>query len=483
MFGIEISAATRRHTLGVLTCALALALVAAPAQAAPNAAQLNRGFGKGGKVTIAFPAEAAGKSGVKYELPFEYSPGHLQMALAPGGKLVVASSSKIVRVLPSGKLDRSFGSGGAVTIERPPGQVFVLADLAVDSLGRVLVAGSARPLSTESTPDPLASLAMVRRYSADGSPDASFANGGTLDSDLGIEAPKIGSQPYSSPAVGLHGLVVDAQDRPILSGGAVTEIVNCYGDVPDRAVSTGFVARLSEAGALDPSFGEGGLRKVADLGSFSQGHLLPGDSIFALGAAKYSCGGNTTARLVLVNLTAEGAPNPGFGFTGFRSLSLRSAPTIAIAPTGKILMLMPPRKKKRKSGQAILRLLANGAVDPAFGRTGQVRIVGPRDSAFAAITVDGRENLLLAGHGSRPVPVAGVRRSTFLLARMKPKGSFDRSFGLKGSVRTGFGGPASAYATQVLLGPKGSILVGGPVSDPRLGTGGGFAIARYLGGK
>ena len=50
---------------------------------------------------------------------------------------------------------------------------------------------------------------MVRRYTAGGAIDTSFAQGGTLDSDLGLEAPKIGSQRYPSASVGLHGLVVD----------------------------------------------------------------------------------------------------------------------------------------------------------------------------------------------------------------------------------------------------------------------------------
>ena len=476
----------------LLAClAAACAAVTAPAMAKRGAAskrnvagRLDPKFGRGGKTTIAFPAEAAGKVGVKYELPFQYSPGHLQMALAPDGRIVIAASGKIVRLLPNGKLDPTFGAGGTVTVEPPPGQLFLLADVAVDSKGRVLVAGSTRPLPTASTLDPLASLAMVRRYSADGSLDTSFANGGTLDSDLGIEAPEIGSQRYPSASVGLRGLALDGEDRPVLSGGSVTEVVSCYSsDVPNRAVSTGFVARLTESGALDPGFGDGGLRQVGDLGSFSQGHLFPGGSIFALGSAKFSCSGSATAPLVLAGLTSTGAPDPGFGFAGFRSLGLRGAPTVAIAPSGKIVLLSPPRKKKRKAWQLVTRLLPDGGTDPGFGRTGRVQIVSPRSSSFAAVAVDSRERLLFAGHASRPVPRGGVRRSTFLLGRMKPKGTFDRSFGRRGSARTGFGGPASAYATQVVLAPRRRILVGGWVSDPRLPTGGGFAVARYLSGR
>jgi uncharacterized delta-60 repeat protein len=478
-----MTGAGNRAGLAAVAALLAALLSGAPAAAAPHPGQLDPAFGKAGKAAIAFPAEAAGKVVVKYELPFQYTPDHLQMAQAPGGKIVVAGSTKIVRLLPNGKPDPTFGTGGAVAIEPPPGQVFVLADLAVDSQGRVLVAGSARPRPAESTLDPLASLAMVRRYTAGGSIDSSFAQGGILDSDLGFAAPKIGSQRYQSASVGLHGLVVDAADRPVLTGGAVTEVIGCYsGDTPNKAVSTGFVARLTEAGALDPGFGDGGLRQVGDLGSFAQGHILPGGLVFALGSAKFSCNGSTTAPLVLTSLTAAGAPNPSFGFAGFRSLSLRAAPTVAIAPSGKIALLTPPRKRKLKAYQLLMRLLPNGAADPGFGRTGKVQIVGSRSGSFAAVAVDGAERILLAGHASRPVPRGGARRSSFLLGRIKPKGTFDRSFGRRGTVRTGFGGPASAFATQILLGSKGRVLVGGIVSDPRLPTGGGFAIARYFGG-
>lgn len=467
----------------VVAATFAALLSVAPATAAPHPGQLDPSFGKAGKATVAFPAEAAGKTGVKYELPFQYSPGHLQMASAGEGKVVVASSSKIVRLLASGKPDPAFGTGGAVAIEPPPGQVFLLADVAVDSHGRVLVAGSTRPLPTESTLDPLASLAMVRRYTANGAVDTNFAQGGTLDSDLGFEPPEINSRRYPSASVGLHGLVIDAEDRPVISGGAVTEVVSCYpSDPPNRAVSTGFVARLTEAGALDPGFGAAGLHQVGDLGSFSQGHVLPGGALLALGSAKFSCSGATTAPLVLTSLTATGAPVPGFGFAGFRSLALKAAPTVAIAPSGKIALLAPPSKHKRKTFQLLMRLLPSGAADPGFGRTGRVQIVGARNGSFTALAVDGAERIVLAGHASRPVPRGGVRRSTFLLGRLKPKGTFDRSFGRRGTVRTGFGGPASAYATQVLLGAKGRILAGGIVSDPRLPSGGGFAIARYFSG-
>jgi len=71
---------------------------------AAKAGQLDPKFGQGGKVTIAFPAGNSGSTAPKYTLPFEFTPGHLEMAQAPGGKVVVAGATRIVRYLGNGKV-------------------------------------------------------------------------------------------------------------------------------------------------------------------------------------------------------------------------------------------------------------------------------------------------------------------------------------------------------------------------------------------
>src|ERR1700759_3557708 len=140
--------------------------------------ELDTSFGLGGKVTVSFPAENAGTAGPKYTLPFEFTPGHLEMASAPGGKVVVAGATKIVRYLANGKPDPTFGTGGTVTVPRPPGALFVLAGVAVDSQGRIVLAGLARPIPTDTLPDPVLSSAAVIRLDANGSLDPSFGSDG-----------------------------------------------------------------------------------------------------------------------------------------------------------------------------------------------------------------------------------------------------------------------------------------------------------------
>lgn len=446
------------------------------------AVRLDPSFGDGGKATIPFPAENAGNVGVKYVLPFQFTPGHLAMAAAPGGKLVVVGSSRVARLLPNGKPDPKFGRKGMISIARPPGLTFVFAGAAVDSQGRILVAGSSRPLPTSSTPDPLSSLATVMRFTANGSPDASFGNGGVVVSDFGIKAPQIGSTRYiGGPAVGLRSIAVDAQDRPVLTGGSVTKVATCGSS--EKAISTGFVARLNTVGALDPSFGEGGLRQISDFESYEQGSIVPGGGILALGLARPTCSGEPGGGgppLVLTGLGADGNLNPSFGFSGFRVIKTNSeAPVVAVARSGKIILLGAPRREQ----QVVSRLFPSGAADPGFGHAGEVVLNLPSRSAFANVALDARGRLLLAGRVSKAIGKKGkkrIGRSSFLLARLNPEGTVDRSFGHRGLVSTRFRGPSSSFATQVMLDGKGRIVVGGGISTALLPTGGGYAVARYL---
>jgi uncharacterized delta-60 repeat protein len=478
--------------LAVAFALVACSLLASSAAAKPGdakkgaaakpvaAGRLDPGFGKGGKTLLGFPPENAGEVGVKYTLPFQFSAGRLVMAPAPGLKTVVAGSTRIERVLANGKLDRGFGAGGIVTVERPAGMTFVLADVAVDSQSRVLLAGTARPQPTSSTPDPLLSSATVMRFNADGTVDRSFAGGGVLVTDLGIKPPLVPTGRYSGASVGLRSMTVDSQDRPILAGAAVTKVSSCS---RSGALSSGFVARLTSAGSPDSSFGVGGLREISDLASFDEPSLLPSGGVLTVGAGKPRCedeGGGPA--VVLTQFGPEGSLSPNFGLAGFRSLGLGSAPVATtVTPGNKILLL----GAKNGKSQLVMRLTPSGGLDASFGRTGRVNVISPKTVAFTAIGFDDEERVLLGGHATKRLKGKhnkGVPRSSFVLSRMKAKGTFDRSFGRRGAVRTGFGGPSSAFATQLYVDAKGRIVVGGNVTSGLLGTGGGFALARYLAG-
>ena len=495
-----------RRTAAVMACLATVAgAAAAPAAAKKDAASkpslaghLDPSFGKGGKATVAFPAENGGQVGIKYQLPFEFTPGHLEMAQAPGGGLVVAGATKIVRFLANGKPSPSFGSGGSIVVPRPPGSVFVLAGVAVDSYGRVVLAGLARPLPTNSTPDPVLSQAVLMRFNADGSADASFGNGGILVTDFGLGAPKGATGPYPGGAsVGIRDVVIDAQNRPVLTGAYVDELLDC----DSRVNSKGFVARLTEGGALDGTFGAGGIRTLSTIASMGELARHPGGYL-ALSAGGPVCKG-AEGPDSLIGFDENGNLDSNFASFGFRTLHSRDAPTLTVAPSGKILLLGRPETRRvykkvkevvdgktvttkvRTSVrvQTVQRLLASGAADPSFSRIGQTSYLDPPIGALSAIAVDNQERIYLAGRVGQRVsksPRNTLVRTTFLLERTTAAGGYDHSFGRKGLVATDFGGPTSSFATQVILDAKGRVLIGGGITSPQLGTGGGYAIARYL---
>ena len=147
---------------------------------------------------------------------------------------------------------------------------------------------------------------------------------------------------------------------------------------------------------------------------------------------------------------------------------------------------MTERIRVSTSSQNVQRLLPSGAADPSFARQGQIEYIDPTHGSYAAITADQKERFYLAGRISQRVstsPNNPVLRSSFYLSRGNPNGFTDRSFGKFGEVTTSFGKPTSAFATQVMLDSKGRILVGGGITSAQLGSGGGFAMARYLPGS
>jgi uncharacterized delta-60 repeat protein len=505
-----------RVFLVVMVCCLGLAAVAAGATAKPaakppksngkktasEAGQLDPTFGKGGKVTVGFPAgNSGGTTGTKYTLPFEFTPGHLEMAAAPGSKTVVAGATKVVRYLANGQLDPSFGGNGTVTVPSVPGRIFILAGVAVDSQGRVVLAGLSRPVPTNSTPDPVLSSATLIRFNVDGAPDPSFGSNGVLVTDFGLGAPKAAGGPYTGASVGLRDVTIDSANRIIVSGGYVTELADCSYSVNSK----GFVARLTEAGGLDPTFGEGGIRALESIASLGIIEPRPGGYL-TLGRGGPTCKKTEGPEHAVTSLDENGNLASGFGSFGFRSISIGQIQTMTVTPSGKILLLSTPEnrrayhsKKKKVKGkletvkipytvhyQVAERLLPSGAVDPGFSRGGELQWIDPVGGSYTALTANDEEAIYVVGKTSARVsksPKNTLRRQQFVLSKADAKGNFDKSFGTKGQIVTGFGGPTNAFATQVMLDSKERILVGGGIVSPQLGSGGGFALARYLPGS
>jgi uncharacterized delta-60 repeat protein len=326
----------------------------------------------------------------------------------------------------AGELDPTFGTSGLVTTDFGGRGDFALAS-AVQTDGKVVVAGNSSLQGVFAVDFALA------RYNSDGTLDPTFGSSGTVLTDFGAQldaAFDVTLQP----------------DGKILAVGI--------------SASNFAVARYTPTGALDPTFGAGGL-VTTDFGSSEQASAATVD-----GAGRIVVAGFSGDDFAIARYTPEGTLDPTFGTNGTVKTDLGSfdiAFDLALTPTGKIVVA------GRNGGDfAVVRYNADGTLDAAFGTNGRTTTdFGGADQAFA-LALDTSGRALLAGQGA----------GQFGLARYNTDGSLDATFGSGGKTTTTFFDEASAVAFGLVVQPDGTIAAGG-------GTGGGtlasrFAVARYL---
>lgn len=259
------------------------------------------------------------------------------VAIDATGRIVVAGfgpgdSFALARYEPNGKLDSSFGEGGTVTTSFSD-YIDGAYSMAIDSRGRIVAAGLTLPLSGDSD-------VALARYESDGTLDPSFGNGGKVVTNFGGED-------------SANSIAIDSQDRIVATV-----------DSPSRHNLGNFaVARYSEDGSLDGSFGQGG-EVTTDFRNPSVAHDAVTDDHGRIVAA------GRTAR------PSHGEPRPG----------------------------------DRKF--ALARYLPDGELDPAFSHDGKaITTFGSGKEAQGA-------NGTAIDHRGRIV-AAGYLRGKFALARYR----------------------------------------------------------------
>lgn len=424
---------------------IVLLTLAAPSTAQARAGQLDKHFGKAGKVLTLLgenQPEAADRS-------------LMQMAWAPGGKIVTTSGDRLLEYLPDGHLNRGFGENGKVRVEAPAGTTLKPVGMTVDSRGRILVAGTVYPSTS----------VFISRYLPDGTPDESFGQAGTVVTNLGLPAPPpppnrgLYPTPVSEgPVVEAAGLAVDAADRPLLAGDWVRRYQFCYPFIADTPRTTGFVARLTVDGSLDSSFGGDGVAVPDPSKEVAASLVVDGDGVLSIGTLQY-CLRVSPTEPELARVTRAGNLNPHFGSGGLLDLPFWERPTMARDGSRHILLL---GWIAAGEDPVLQRLSPAGTPDRRFGHRGEIRL--PSES-YGALEAD--------RHG-RPI-LAGNDGPLLLVERRRRDGTIDRNFGREGEAATVFSG--NVQARQVLIGGGGKIVAGGTFSR---GSGYGIVLARYL---
>jgi uncharacterized delta-60 repeat protein len=383
------------------------------------------------------------------------------VALPDGGAVLVGGGPRqrgfyAAELTPAGLLDPSFGVGGIarVSVDSPPAtplQALRQPD------GKLIVIVSGR----QTTAFAFGQLLAVR-LDADGSLDPTFGSQGIAAVPL---APACGS--CTTAALAPDGDLVLTGEGGLLSA--------ALGGDPS-APAQWDVASLTPSGALDQSFGAGGLETIpaTDAGGYDVAVLATGE-VATLGVADLSSGSGRVAMLSLLG------PNGGAdrAFNG-------GSPVALPAGSGATAMLAEPDGTVIAGGTtALYAYTPSGQPDPGFGADG-VAALGQLPSPLELLPAAGGDVVALGRLGGAADTLRGVR--------VTAGGALDTTFGGAGGVdvEPHFGGGIASFATgggahpvpplaqdgfavhAVAARPDGSYLVAGGVAiDAPTPTGGG----------
>ncbi len=349
----------------------------------------------------------------------------------------------------AGGLDTSFAGDGkrTTTFSSSTDQGY---DVAIQANGRIVVAGSAGPMSSPAF--------AIARYGTAGGLDHGFSGDGKRTV---VFSPVVDEG--HAVAIAPNGRIVVAGDAYAVPGG---------GGGLDFAV-----ARLMPGGGLDPSFSSDG-KAVSDFGNGAAsdaGRAVAVQSDGKVVVAGQSVQGADGTELAVERFRADGSPDPGFAGDGTRVTSFGngsasdSGQDVAIQPNGKIVVAGRSDQPATGTDFAVARFNPNGSLDKSFSGDGR------RTITFSPGIDLG---LGVAVHGGRIVVVgtSGGATDDFAIARLHADGSLDHTFSGDGKRVAAFG-TAADQAYDVAIQGNGRILVAGASSQNVTGLD--FAIARF----
>jgi uncharacterized delta-60 repeat protein len=274
-----------------------------------------------GSLDTTFGASHTGKMIMDFGGDFDQATA---VGIQSDGKILVSGTATmnfnaefaLLRLTSGGLLDTSFGAAHNGTVLTDwNGRFAESSTLAIQPNGKILVGGYALDFATGM------SDGAVARYNADGSLDGSFGVGGMALVDFGRESDNV------------KAMTLLADGRIVLAG---------YGSDFGGDSSDFAVARLTSSGALDGTFGSGGV-VLTDFG---------------------------------------GSPDQAF------SLTVQSDGMIVVAGTAQI---------GGSQDFALVRYTTSGALDATFGVGGKFTTDMGNDDTAAAVALDSNGNIVAAG--------------------------------------------------------------------------------------
>jgi len=361
----------------------------------------------------------------------------------------------LVRYRRDGALDPTFGVAGTAitTFTIAP----TLAGIALQRDGKIVAAGSI-PASDGGE------MILLARYRHDGQLDETFGTAGLVFSEFGA------------------GTLTRAAAVTLQPDGRIVVVgLTTAGAAPPG--SHNMLARYDRDGALDGTFGVGGL-VVSDFGDATSQILnavtiARDGKIVAVGSAKHSTGFAGS----LARFNRDGSIDATFGTGGsiVRQLGGQTTFTsVALQPGGRILVAAdgPADPTSTLATGIIARFHADGTPDASFGASGLVVLPVPASgfvSIIDVIAVDRCGGIVALGEQSES-------QEALLLLRFDRDGSPDPAFGTGGETMTTLDG-LDLQAHALALAPDGDIVVGGLaflIANPSTSS---FVVARYEEGE
>lgn len=416
------------------------------------------------------------------------------MAVQPDGKIVmggwIGSDFGLIRLNPDGPRDMTFDDGA------PAGDGLVRVDLGTSSdrayaitldpspdpaNPRIVIAGSSG-----------GDFAVVR-LNADGTLDTTFGDviRGTT-TRTGKKRVDFGGtdEAYALTIRPTNGKIVAAG---YTTNGAPR--YDSLGEpVPTRDFAVVRLTPEGDADASFDGDGRATVNFLDGSEDYAQAVAVQGDGGIVLGG--YTDGGCTASGAVssydfaLARLTDSGAIDPTFGWDGRALTDLPgddncatgahadSDYSLLIQPAdGKIIAAGVAERDTADSDFALVRYHPNGTVDTAFGHSGVVHTdfrSTTADGAYAAkLQPDGK--IVAAGYSRGPSTTE--TRQDFAVVRYTADGLLDPTFGTGGKIWTDFGGTDSDDRIKAVdIDSTGRIVAAGHAGNS-------FAAARYLPGN
>ena len=430
-----ISARKRVQLFAVVATVIAW-LAATHSFAQPSPGSLDNSFGISGRIDAKLVAGSADSAlGVAVQTNRKIVTVNQCLSSATTNAQVFC----VARFNADGSVDTGFAIGGKY-LSKLPGTTFsVSAALAIQSDGRIVVAGYCLNATTA-----FYDFCSIR-LTANGALDGSWGAGGVA------LTPPSGSSTYA-----YTGSVLLQTDGKVIVTGTCGAGTFC-------------AMRYTLSGGLDTTFGNSGYATSAALGYAGGGKAaLYSDGRFVIAGA---CGGSNAATdMCVVRFSANGVRDTAYvSVAGLPGIAIGAAGhsegafAAAIQPDNKVLLAGYCTAGQPLTSMCAMRLNDNGTLDSTFNGSGY-RLIAPATGLTQGLSAQG-----VAIDWDGKITLAGGCDLDFCAARLHSDGALDTAYGINGVMRTNYGFAVDVYGASV-DGDGNQLIVGGCYGNDGAGS-------------